>query len=281
MQSKLAAAIALATFCYLWGQSAPAPLSFDVASVKPAAPDARGTSIQLQPRAGLRVTNAPLRFLVTYAYDIRDFQLSGGPGWMATEHYDIMAKSEPVAGTADVPEDPRKMSDQQLKTVDQQMRERMRSLLAERFQLVIHHESREAPIYVLLVAKGGPKLEEAQPATTGPRGMRMFPGYLTGMSAPLQMLTTTLSAQLGRPVLDKTDLKGNYNFKLQWTPDAPADRPLPLPPVPPGVELPPPPDPNGPTLFTAIQEQLGLRLESQKGPIDMIVIDRIEKASEN
>jgi uncharacterized protein (TIGR03435 family) len=101
------------------------------------------------------------------------------------------------------------------------------------------------------------------------------------MAAPLEMLTNALSNQLGRPVLDRTGLKGNFDFKLEWTPE-PGQSGGPFSGVPPpGVDVPPPPDPNGPSVFTAVQEQLGLRLESQKGPVEILVIDRVEKPSEN
>jgi uncharacterized protein (TIGR03435 family) len=105
-------------------------------------------------------------------------------------------------------------------------------------------------------------------------------GELEGTGIQLQFLAQSLSSQLRRPVLDKTGLTGNYDFKLTWTPEAGqglgAGGGLPA-----GVDALPAPDPNGPTIFTAVQEQLGLRLESQKGPVDMIVIDRAEKPTEN
>jgi len=100
---------------------------------------------------------------------------------------------------------------------------------------------------------------------------------LSGQGVQLDMLTRTLSSQLGRPVIDRTGLKGNYDFKLQWTPDPGQTGALPAT----GPDAPPPPDPNGPSIFTAVQEQLGLRLESQKGPVEMLVIDKVEKPSEN
>jgi len=264
----------------LGAQSPAASPVFDVASIKPSAPDARGTSLMLQPPNGLRITNAPLRMLITFAYDIRDFQLSGGPGWIGADRYDILAKAERTASNDNVPDDPRKMTDAQRMNKQQEMRERMRALLADRFQLTIHRETKEAPVYALVVAKGGSKIQPAKEVEEGPQGMRMNRGELTGMKAPISMLATTLSSQLGRPVIDKTDLKGKYDFKLQWTPDAgPGVDPLKQ--LPPGVEAPPPPSADGPTIFTALQEQLGLRLESQKGPVETIVIDRVEKPSEN
>jgi uncharacterized protein (TIGR03435 family) len=260
----------------LLAQSAASSLTFEVASIKPSAPDARGTSLQFQPPNGIQVTNAPLRMLITFAYDIRDFQISGGPGWIGADRYDILAKGERAPGSEGVPADFRKMTDAQRTTLQEQMRERVRSLLAERFQLTIHRETREAPVYALVVAKGGPKLHAVQEAADGPVGLRMGRGQLNGMAAAMPMLANVLSNQLGRPVVDKTDLKEKYDFKMEWTPD-PGQGPQP----PAGVEVPPPPDLDGPSIFTALQEQLGLRLESQKGPVAMIVIDRVEKPSGN
>jgi bla regulator protein BlaR1 len=280
MRTILAATLGMLTAGGLFAQSAAAPLKFEVASIKPSAPDARGTSLLLQPPNGVRVTNAPLRMLITFAYDVRDFQISGGPGWLGSERYDIQAKADPAPGSENVPDDPRKMTDQQRTTKLEEMKERVRALLTDRFQLTIHRETKEAPVYALVVAKGGAKLQAAKDAGDGPQGLRMGRGQLTGMGAPLQMLANILSSQLGRPVVDKTALTGKYDFKLEWTPDA-GQGGGPAGPLPPGVDQPPPPDPNGPTLFTAIQEQLGLRLESQRGPMEMIVIDHVEKASEN
>ena len=261
---------------------AQAPLTFEVASIKPSGPDARGTSIQIVPGGGLRVTNATVKMLVTMAYDVRDFQVSGGPGWLNSERYDINAKSEASAGPENAaPADPRQMTDDQRRTVQEQFRQRLQALLADRFQLKIHRETKEQPVYALVVGKNGHKLQAAKEEASGPQGMRMGRGQLNGTRAPMQMLANLLSNQVGRPVLDKTDLKGSFDFKLEWTPDpgqgaGPFGRGGPG-----GPDAPPPVDPNGPSIFTALQEQLGLRLESQRGPVEIIAIDSVEKASEN
>ena len=276
MPLKSAVLLGLAASGGLLAQSA--PRTFEVASIKPAAPNARGAVMQFLPGGAMRVINLTLKQLLAFAYDVPDFQLEGGPGWINSDRYDIQARSERVAGAPVSVEEMRRMTDDQRNTLGEQMRERMRGLLADRFQLAVHRETREAPVYALLVAKGGPKLEAVPEGSGGPSGLRgRGPGQLTGTSAPLQFLANSLSRQLGRPVIDKTSLKGHYNFTLQWTPEGNG---VPGAPLPPGVEF-PPPDPNGPTLFTALQEQLGLRLESQKGQVEMVVIDRVEKASEN
>jgi len=265
----------------LFAQSAAIPLTFEVASIKPSPADARGTSLQLLPPNGMQVSNAPLRMLITFAYNIRDFQLSGGPAWIGTDRFDILAKSERSTGSENAPGDPRKMTDAQRAITQEQMRERVRALLAERFQLTVHSESKDAPVYALVVAKGGSKLQAVEESADGPVGLQGGRGQLNGMAAPMPMLANFLSGQLGRPVLDKTELKGKYDFKLEWAPDPSqgGEKPGQLPP---GVEAPPTSsDPDGPSIFTALQEQLGLRLESQKGPVATIVIDRVEKPSAN
>jgi uncharacterized protein (TIGR03435 family) len=128
----------------------------------------------------------------------------------------------------------------------------------------------------LLVAKGGPKLKEATETVKGSQqGLRTGRGQINGMAVPMSLLAQMLSQQLGRSVIDKTGLTAKYDFMLTWTPELGqfpgGDRP----------DAPPPPDPDGPSLFTAVQEELGLRLESAKGPVEILVIDHAEKASEN
>lgn len=280
-RTKVSAALLIAIG--LFGQSGTAPLTFEVATIKPSGPDDRRVMMQIQPGGNYRSFGTTLKMLITQAYDVREFQVTGGPGWVNTDRWDVMAKSERTASSDNTPEDPRKMTDEQRKTVGDQMRERLRSLLAERFQLTLRRETKEEPVYALVVAKGGPKLKESEAKETrGPGGMmRMGRGQLSGQGVPLDMLARTLSNQLGRPVVDKTGLKGNFDFSLQWTPD-PGQSGTPFGgPPPAGADAPPPPDPNGPSVFTALQEQLGLRLESQRGPLEILVIDRVEKPSEN
>ena len=137
-----------------------AQLTFEVASIKPANPDTPGTAIQFMPGGGLKMANIPLRAMITFAYDVRDFQVSGGPGWIATQRFDVLARPEgaPVDGQADFA----KMNDDQRKTMRVQIGERLRTLLADRFQLVVHREVKEQPIYALVLAKNGSKLQETK-----------------------------------------------------------------------------------------------------------------------
>jgi uncharacterized protein (TIGR03435 family) len=181
--------------------------------------------------------------------------------------------------------------------VDQQ-RECLRALLADRFRLKIRRETKELPVYALVPAKGGPKLKESKPndAAANPSGekearrpqgpmMRMGRGQIMGQSASMEFLAQMLSQQLGRTVIDKTGLKGIYDFTLEWTPDA-GQGPGPF--AGPGEPslgsqsgLPAPSESGGPSVFVALQEKLGLRLESQKAPVATIVIESVDKPSEN
>jgi len=245
---------------------------FDVISVKPAKDSM--TRMQFTPD-GLRGIGVTVRFLLDEGYGgIDNEQIIGEPAWSSTEGFDIEAKVAP----ADVPT-LAKMTFEQRRTMFQ-------SILADRFKLAVHHETRELPVYVLSIAKGGPKFKPSapdDPAATTPRrkGMMMNRGKLTATDAQFSMLVTMLSRELGRTIVDKTGLSDTYDFTLEWTPDEGAGGPQPA-----GAATGPeaagaPPTIPGPSIFTAVQEQLGLKLESTKAPLDVIVIDHIEKPSEN
>jgi uncharacterized protein (TIGR03435 family) len=245
------------------------PFKFEVAAIKPSSPDAHGSSILTDKVGGLNVSNVPLRAIITMAYGIRDFQLSGGPGWVGTEHYDIIAKPEKVENPTEPP-DLASMTDDQHKVRDDQWKSRVRALLAERFGLVVHTETKEEQIYVLSVAKGGPKLT----VVTKPgerQGTSSNKGRSQGFAATMGLLATNLANAVGRPVFDKTGLTEKYDWVLEWTPDMAAT----------GLDAPTQVDSPGPTIFTALQEQLGLKLEASKGPVETIVIDRVGRPSEN
>jgi len=264
--------------------------SFEVASVKPNAAGDNRVMIQSMPGGRFRASSVALNMLMTYAYRVRDFQIVGGPDWMRSDRWDIQAKAEegsvpPSSG----PPDP---------SVPDPLALRTQSLLEEQFHLKFHRETRELPLYELVVAKNGPKLQVSEdqtplrppergappqppvkPGGPMPRGsMRMSPGTIDAAAVPLSNFIMAISQQLGRSVIDKTELKGLYDIKLQWTPEfGPGAGPKPQGP-PGGPEPPPPPaDPSGPSIFTAIQEQLGLRLVSTKGPVEVLVIDGAQK----
>jgi bla regulator protein BlaR1 len=259
----------------------PAAHVYEVASIKPNKSGDNMTRMMIKPD-GLSVTGATLDMLIQNAYGVRYFQISGSPSWFKSERYDIEAKMD-----SSVVEELRKLGDDQREAETRRM---LQALLADRFQLKLHSDTKELPVYALVVAKNGPKLQVARPGDTYPNGLKgpdggggagmMFiegdGGPVRGQGIPIANLVHLLSQQLGRTVLDKTGLTGKYDFTLKWTPDESQG-----PPGPPGMDTAPPPDSLGPSIFTAIQEQLGLKLESQKGAVEILVIDHAERPSEN
>ncbi len=271
--------------------SAPMP-SFEVASIKPNRSGDDHLWINFQ--AGrFTVTGATIKFLIEEAYDVKDFQVSGGPSWINSERYNIDAKVEDslVEELQKLPPDQR----------GKQMNLMVQSLLADRFKLRLIHETKELPVYALVIPKNGPKLQEAKSGDTYPSGIKDLEGRghgnvvrvepigggqlnLTAQAITIETLVRLLmdARILDRTVLDQTGLKGRYDFTLQWTPDQ-GQRAMLMGPEggKPGTDNTPPPDSSGPSIFTAIQEQLGLKLESQKGPVEFLVIDHVERPSEN
>jgi uncharacterized protein (TIGR03435 family) len=228
---------------------------FVVASVMPAAPGAPGGGAYLLMPGGTFVgRNLPVKRLVMEAYGMSDFQITGGPAWIGSEHYDIDAKADGLA-TAD------------------QLRHLMEVLLADRFKLTIHRSTKQLPIFVLVVGKSGPKIHLSEHPDPGNR--RIVSRARINGDFTIAEFVKRLGPLLGRSVIDRTELRGEYDLNLEWAPDSGQGLPVP------GVSVPPPTDSNGPSIFTAIQEQLGLRLESQKGPVEILLIDRVEKPSEN
>jgi uncharacterized protein (TIGR03435 family) len=239
---------------------------FEVASIKPSDPNERRMMFRMTPGGGINLHGVTLKALVQQAYDVRDFQISGGPGWISADRYDITAK--PENASAEAASDPRQLSDEQRKTFEEQTRLRLQALLADRFQLKIHRETKQLPVYALVVAKNGPKLKQnaGDNPGLGKGMMRMSPGQLVGRQVGIAFLAQDLAQRLGRTVLDQTGLTGTYDFELNFAPDqgkgvmfggpGPGDG-APAPPPPPGagpglIKEPPPPDPNGPTIFTAL-----------------------------
>jgi bla regulator protein blaR1 len=251
--------------------------SFEVASIKPN--NSGDNRVMFRNNGGrFTIVGATARMLIQQAYRIRDFQLSGGPGWIGSDRFDIEAKPENVADMT-----------------PERMPLMLQGLLEERFQLRTHKETKEVPIYELVVAKEGSKLKSVPepprptpgaapgpaPSPNGPMppgAFRIGRGEMMGSGIPIENFVQSLSSMLGRVVVNRTGLTGFFDFQLHWTPDAGETGPF--GPVP-SVQPPAPADPSGPTIFTALQEELGLRLESSKGPVDVLVIDSIEKPSEN
>jgi uncharacterized protein (TIGR03435 family) len=220
------------------------PLEFDAVSVKPSNPDSpHGTVVSVTPGGTLHVVNATLKDLIETAYDVRTFQIEGGPKWADVTKYDVDATPGTRPQSAAVP--PPGWTN---------VRFKVQALLKDRFQLQLHRETRNAPIYSLAIAKGGVK-SSGLPATHSPqRGINAGQGTMLGEAASMTQLAYKLSRLLQRPVVNNTGLEGNYDFKLEWTPD-------PGPSAPDGR---PAETSVGPSLFSALQQQLGLRLEAAK-----------------
>jgi bla regulator protein blaR1 len=269
----------------------PSDFRYEVASIKPSAPPT-GTGMMVGMReipGGLVATNVPLLFLVQSAYGVDRPQISGAPSWLSSDRYDIDARmdSSIVDALEKLTADERKVA----------RRKMLQALLAERMKLVVHHDSKEVPIFSLVIAKNGPKLQESKPTTApangtdGPAGrtlsgMGMSMGSEDGMTiatfheSPISYVAGWLQLNLRAPVLDKTGLTGVYDFKLKWMPERNRSA-VPSSEAPNGQPAAAASDPPGPTLLDAVQDQLGLKLESGKGPVDAIVIDHIEKPSGN
>jgi uncharacterized protein (TIGR03435 family) len=272
------------------------PLAFEVAAVKQNKSGENFIRFGMLPGGRFNADNVPLRELVRFAFQVQPFQIEGLPAWANSDRFDVTAKAEgDIAPTAPGQAGPIQFM--------------MRTLLAERFGLVYHEETREMPISVLVLArpdgKLGPKLEKSTtdcqamfaarrgggpggpggPGRAGGPppppdftekiqcGFRVGPGTISGGGSQLSQLAQFLSQNMQRIVLDKTGLTGYYDFNIIYTPDQ-----MPnfngQPGTPPGL---PAIDPNGPPLATAIQEQLGLKLESQRGPVTMFVIDKVSQ----
>jgi uncharacterized protein (TIGR03435 family) len=236
-----------------------ADVAFEVASIKPN--KSGGTSSSTSGRAGsFTASNVTARQLIIYAYRLRPFQFAGGPGWISSDRFDIQARSAENAK----PDNPAMT----------------RALLRDRFRLVAHTETRQEQIYALVLARAdgrlGPQLtastrncDPAQPGAASPCGTNTTVndtvGRMTGTGQSIESLVNTLGGfGLSRMVLDRTGLKGQFDFELRWTPDnlrAPAGQAQAN---------------DAPSIFAALQEQLGLRLESQRGPVEFLVVDSIQ-----
>jgi uncharacterized protein (TIGR03435 family) len=314
------------TSCAAFAQTTAATPSFEVATIKPAAPPATSmgpgggmrVAMRMGPRGGpgtsdpgqITYSNMPMKSLLVTAYGVKSYQVSG-PSWMDTERFDIVAKVPPGATRDDV-------------------KLMLQNLLAERFKLTLHREKKDLPMYALVVGKNGPKMKESPPDDPGAKdasgrqdqgsseadaqkakqalenamrtvlkdgampplppgagqGMRvmMMPGRMsmTVTKQTMAQFADTLGNQMDRPVVDQTGLTKNYDFTLEYAPEGGGKGPMgtPLPQLPASGDggLPREADSQAaPSLFTALQEQLGLKLEQKKGAVDLLVVDHLEK----
>jgi bla regulator protein blaR1 len=246
--------MALASLTGAWAQ--PSKL-IEVASVKPSGNTSAGSNLD-SVRGGLTATNISVGYLIRFAYDVKDYQIERAPGWVDSELYEIAVKR--ANGKTGSLEDEKAL---------------VRELLADRFQLTTHRETKQMRVYLLVVGKNGPKLTLHNEGTGAKT--RKGCGRLAGTRLTMDVFATVLSRELETDVLNRTGLPGKYDFQLDFTPDsgpcrvaadtqtgsAAADPPV------------------LPSLYTALQQQLGLKLESSKGPEEILIIDRVERPSEN
>jgi uncharacterized protein (TIGR03435 family) len=218
---------------------APTPATFEVASVRPSPPNHGYTAISPFGSERFTASNASLSYLIQLAFSVEGrHQLSGAPDWLDSEFFDINAKAPDGAH----------LTYEQLQPLLQQ-------LLQQRFHLAAHRETRNLPGYALLVVKGSPKLHITRGGA--PYGY-IFSGKLRLQNSEIDSLAAALVSPVGRPVLNKTGIKGNYDIKLDYAPEGDTNS-------------------NLPNIFTAIQEELGLKLEPEKVPVSMLIIDHVDK----
>jgi len=248
-------------------QTLPSPpaYTYDVVSIHRSSPDQRGQNIGPGPQGGLRMQNVTAMLMLTFAYGVRDYQIVGAPGWVSSDRFDVSFtpdKAEPAVRPG--------ISVNERQSIGSRQRQRTQAVLRDRFGLILRAETHELPIYALILAKGGHKLSPPADVNRGPN-FTVDNSRITAANATTRMLAYNLSGVLGRPVTNDTGLDGPFDFKLEWTPDSPAQA---LPDEPVSAT-------GGPSIFTALTEQLGLRLESRRGPVPVYVIEKIEKPGEN
>jgi uncharacterized protein (TIGR03435 family) len=249
---------------------------FEVASIRVSSDVTGQMQIGVSPSGVFTAQNVTLKTLIQQAYDIRSFQISGGPSWLDTQTYDVTAKAGNTAVSED---DIRKMTSVQRDAFKQQFSRMLQSLLADRFQLKMHLEVRELPVYAMVATQTSPMIRSSKNNAGSVSRLTMRPVEggqveITGTGVPLASLIKALSNQLDRVVLDQTGMDGQYDFKLVFSRDS-------APALQGGQEPTTSSENGGPSLFTALPEQLGLKLEAQKGPVQMLVVDSAQKPSAN
>jgi uncharacterized protein (TIGR03435 family) len=228
------------------------PSSFEVATIKPAAPSPDGhTHINYPPDDRFSASNITLMDLMEWAYSMPGKQILDGPSWISSTRFDIQAKS-------DIGDRLKGLTSEQGNELKRRM---VQGLLEDRFQLKVHQETRMLPAYDLVVAKGGSKL---QPSQSNGKSVNAGGRYFNGEGLTMDIIAEQLSRISGRVVVDKTGLAGRFDLKLRWSPDDAVAS-----------------ETDAPTLFTAIQEELGLRLEPAKEPVPVLVVDHVDQPTPN
>lgn len=236
---------------------------YEVSSIKPNGGSDFRFAFRIEPNGSLNATGITLKRLMMTAWQLQGFRIVGGPAWVDSQRWDVQAKS----GVA------RSVSYDQ----SSQM---LRTMLKERFQLQTHSEKRDLPIYELVVDRKGPKFARVTDPKTK-HDVRIANGSIQFTNATVATFASQLSYALARPVIDKTGISGEFNFALKWTPAPGEDGGPTTSGLPPGTPEEPASIQDGPSIFTAITEQLGLRLKSGRGPVEILVIDHAEKPDAN
>jgi uncharacterized protein (TIGR03435 family) len=219
--------------------------SFDAASIHASRAEQSSAHIRFSDR-GFLVENCTLTFIIQRAYGLRDFQVTGGPGWAADgtgDRFDIQARTNAA-------------------TSGEEMKMMAQTLLADRFRLKAHRETKPVPVYALAIAKSGLRLRAPRPDEH--RSIESYPGTIEATNAPMTLFIDELSGKVDRPVIDSTGLTAGFDFTLRWSAGIPGRA-----------------DPGLGSIFAAIQDQLGLKLEAEKRPFEILIIDSIERPSAN
>ena len=246
----LARAVVVAAFVgpgsIAWAQT-PLPQAFETASIKPSK-DSDRPHFGFSAGGRFTATNVTVKYLVQWAWNLRAYQIIGGPSWLDSAQYDIIAIPEQAVGP-------------KLETIEV-ARQMMRKLLADRLQLRVNRETKDLPRYALVRSRNGTDMKAVERSTDATDTfVRGTPGHLVGQKVNMSILIPILSEVTGREVIDQTGNTGFFDFKLDWSTDE---------------------NPQAdPSIFTAVQEQLGFRLVSERGPVEVLVIGNAEMPSNN
>jgi uncharacterized protein (TIGR03435 family) len=244
-----------------YGQSGVEPPKYEVALIKPSTDDDVRFAFRIEPTGPLAATGITLKRLMMTAYNVQGFRIVGGPDWVVSRRWDVQAKPDRAVSP-------------------NQIRPMLRTLLEDRFHLRSHTEERQLPVYELSVDRKGSKVQTVKGSETK-ADVRVGAGSIQLTKATAATFASQLSYALGRPVIDKTGLSGEFDFALEWAPEPGEDGGPSTAGLPPRAGDQPPSAADGPSIFTAIPEQLGLRLKSARGPVEVVVIDDVRMPTAN
>jgi uncharacterized protein (TIGR03435 family) len=234
---------------------------YEVASIQPNTDDDIRFAFQIEPRGPLTATGITLKRLMMTAYNVQGFRIVGGPDWVGSRRWDVQAKPDRAVSAGEI-------------------RPMLRELLESRFRLRSHSEKRRLPVYELTVDRKGSKIHPIKDSEAK-ADVRVGAGSIRLTKATVTTFASQLSYALGRPVIDKTGLSGQFDLALEWTPEPGEDGGPASAGVPPRANDQAAPPRDGPSIFTAITEQMGLRLKSARGLVDVVVIDAVEMPTAN